>query len=237
MMNRLKPFVAPVLRRLNVAPTPAVEVLHSEETEPVPPVALLPGMMDRVSATDEHSQLSVHLEAMRTPVAIHAPVLRRVYRNALVRRGGFATWCRNERYGDGLVQGLAGPLVRVPELRYYHSYVSWRYFGHWLTDSIPTALIDAGQGALWMPPHPDWEDARAYLQALDLAPLEAPLVLAERLVVYQDFGQGSHKRQRFGDVRRRLHAAFGGGRPDGACLSAARPDRYPADHCRRRGAD
>ena len=38
-MNRLKPFVAPVLRRLNVAPTPAVEVLHSEETEPVPPVA------------------------------------------------------------------------------------------------------------------------------------------------------------------------------------------------------
>ncbi|MEM8537956.1 MAG: glycosyltransferase family 61 protein [Pseudomonadota bacterium] len=210
---RLKPVVAPVVRRINAAPVPEAEILQPEETEPAQPVTLLPNMLDRVTGTDEHSQLAAQLQAMQAKQAIHAPVLRRIYRNALVRRGGFATWRHNESYKGRLLQGLGRPLIKVPELRYCHSYVSWRYFGHWLTDSVPSAFIEAEQGALWMPPHPDWADAAAYLQALDLAPLTAPLVLAERLIVYQDYGQGSHKRHRYEVIRKKLQSVFGAGEP------------------------
>lgn len=207
---RLNPLVAPIISRIIGSAKPETEVLQPKETEAVSPPFVLPGMLDRVTGTDEHSVLSHHLDAARATVATHAPVLRHTYRNALVRRTGFATWRYNERYGDKLtISELAGPILRVPELRYCHNYVSWRYFGHWLTDSIPSALIDPEQGALWMPPHPDWSDASDYLKVFNLSVNDAAVVHADQLTVYQDFGQGSHKRKRYTAIRNRLHSTFG----------------------------
>jgi capsular polysaccharide biosynthesis protein len=37
------------------------------------------------------------------------------------------------------------------------------------------------------------------------------LVYADRLITYQDHGQGSHKQARYAQIRDRLHARFGGG--------------------------
>jgi capsular polysaccharide biosynthesis protein len=126
-----------------------------------------------------------------------------------VRRTGFSTWRRNERYGDDpAFKGLLAPLVRVPQLRYCQSYVSWRYFGHWVTDAIPTAFLDPDMGAVWMPPDISWTHAEGYLATYGLAPLDAPLVHADELVVYQDFGQGSLKRQRYDALRSLLRSRF-----------------------------
>jgi len=74
-------------------------------------------------------------------------------------------------------------------------------------------MIDPDQGVLWMPPHPDWTDAGDYLDAFDLSVVDAAVVHADRLTVYQDFGQGSHKRQRYAVIRNKLHARFGGDDP------------------------
>jgi len=212
VMDRLKPLVAPVTRRILRSVKPEIDILQPEEIESVRPPALLPEMLDRVTDTDEHSTLTYHLDVARSTVVTHAQVLRCTYRSALVRRNGFATWRHNERYSEGQCLGeLIGPVLRVPELRYCHSYVSWRYFGHWLTDSIPSALIDPDQGTLWMPPHPEWSDASDYLSVFDLPVPDAAVVHADRLTVYQDFGQGSHKRKRYSMIRDKLHAHFGDG--------------------------
>lgn len=99
-------------------------------------------MLDRVTGTDELSVLADHLAAARETVVTHAPVLRRTYRHALVRRAGFATWRYHERYLRAMcLAELTGPVQRMPELRHCHNYLIWRHFGHWLTDAIPSALI------------------------------------------------------------------------------------------------
>ncbi|MDX8346482.1 glycosyltransferase family 61 protein [Cognatiyoonia sp. IB215446] len=198
-----------MIRRLVGGDEPQSEVLQPEERQTVRPPTMLPGMLDRVTDTDEHSILSIHLDVARATEALHAPVLRQVYHNSIVRRSGFATWRHSERYGGAAeFAELTGSIMRVPELRYCHNYVNWRYFGHWLTDAIPSALIEPEQGALWMPPHPCWGHAAAYIEVLNLAPLKASVVHADRLIVYQDYGQGSHKRARYITIRDALHKAF-----------------------------
>lgn len=208
-VNRLKPFLAPVMYRLFGEQVPEAEVLQPSETEGVLPPVLLPGMLEKVTATDEHSILAYHLTACIETVVTHAPVHRRTYENALVRRSGYSTWRHRERYDADIGwSGLQGAIQTLPEVRYCHNYVSWRYFGHWLTDSIPSALIDPQFGELWMPPNQEWGHAMDYLRILDMPIVDAPLVHAEKLIVYQDFGQGSHKRARYNKIRGLLHAQF-----------------------------
>ncbi|MEM9395269.1 MAG: glycosyltransferase family 61 protein [Pseudomonadota bacterium] len=209
---RLNPLFAPINRRLLGPPKPEVEVLQEEETETVVPPAFLPGMLERAIGTDEHSVLSDHLETATQTKVVHAPVLRYTYRNALVSRSGFATFRHIERYGNEFrTVGLSNRPIEVPELRYCHTYVAWRYFGHWLTDSIPAAFLEPDRGELWMPPNPSWEHSPPYLEALDLTPRETEVVLADTLTVYQDYGQGSQKRARFATILKDLHARFGNG--------------------------
>ena len=211
LLARLNPLIAPVLCRVQRGRGPEAQVIQPAETEAVRPPAMLPGMLDRVTGTDEHSVLAFHLEAVTQTQVTHAPVLRWTYRNALVRRSGFATAWHQERYGKSRnLAELAGPIAQVATLRYCYNYVIWRYFGHWLSDAIPSSLIDSAQGELWMPPQAGSTHAADYLRALDLSVVAAPVVQADELIVYQDFGQGSHQRARNRIIRDRLHARFGG---------------------------
>lgn len=211
LIARLSPLSAPVLKRLIGPGRPETDVLQPAETVPVHPPARLDGMLDRVTGTDEHSTIAYHIQTAQETEVTHAPVLRHSWRNALVRRAGYATWRWQERYDKGLgVAEATGTLSEVPVVRYCHSYVSWRYFGHWLTDSIPSALIEPDAGALWMPHDPAWGHCPAYLSALSLPALPDRAVLAEELITYQDHSQGSHKIGRYQIIRDALQARFGG---------------------------
>lgn len=210
LLSRIFPLSAPVLQRLVGPGTPEIEVLQPAETVAVRPPACLPDMLDRVTGTDENSTVAYHMQVAQEVTVTHVPVLRQVWRNALVRRRGFATLRRHERYGPGFGLGdLAGPMRQEAVLRYCHSWVSWRYFGHWLTDSIPSAAIEPDTGALWMPHDPSWSHAPGYLEALALPALPDHPVLAKELITYQDFGQGSHKAARYDRIRSQLQARFG----------------------------
>ena len=210
LVARSFPLTAPVLQRLLGPDQPDTQVLQPAETVAVRPPAYLDEMLDRVTGTDEHSTIAYHVQVARETTVTHAPVLRHVWRKALVRRGGFATWRKHERYGRGFgLPDLVRPVAEVPVLRYCHGWVSWRYFGHWLTDSIPSALIEPGTGALFMPHDPAWAHCPGYLQALSLPALPVRAALADQLVTYQDFGQGSHKVARYNRIRDQLQARFG----------------------------
>jgi Glycosyltransferase 61 len=209
-VNRLNPLVAPVLRRVLGRIEPETDVLQPAETESVRPPAFLPGMLDRVTATDEHSVLSYHIDTAQQTVVTHVPVLRRAYRNVLVHRSGFASVRHYERYGGRIdLAELVGPLTQVTELRYCHNAMSWRYFGHWINDAVPSALIEPDTGDLWISPHATWGHAFDYLAILGLPQLSASLVYAGELTAYQDYGQGSHKRARYDQIKRKLRASFG----------------------------
>jgi|GEM_PF-1350762 len=206
----VKPLLAPVLRRIHSIGAPDAEILQPEETVAVRPPVLLPGMLERVTGTDEHSELSQHLAAARASVVTHTPVVRYTYRKATIRRSGFSTWRHSERYcRTPWASEPTGPIVHLPLVRYCHNVYSWRYFGHWLSDAVPSAFIDPDRGSLWMPPNPGWVHAVGYMDALDLKVNEAAQIYAEKLIVYRDFCQGSHKQKRYSLIREKLHLAFG----------------------------
>lgn len=208
---RLLPFAQPIAHlMLGAIPRPAPSVIARTVVAPVSPPVMLPGQLDRVTGTDEHSTLDFHRDCATEREAEHAPVLRWTIRRALVGRNGFVGSSAKEKYGDGLGQAaLRAPLRRVGALRYCHDYVTWRYFGHWLMDAIPKAMIDPDMGELWMPHQPGWTHAPEFLSALGLQPAQDELISADHLYVYQDFAQGPHKSERYGQLRAKLHAAFG----------------------------
>ncbi len=207
---RLLPFSQSLARKiLGPSKKPAPDVIAAKVFAKVRPQAILAGQLDRVTGTDEHSALDFHLGAVRERVSEHAPVYRWTLPNALVGRNGFVSGRIAERYGTGLrAAALRSPVRHVAELRYCHDYVSWRYFGHWMMDSVPKHLIDADMGELWMPHQPAWTHAPEFVKALGLRPAQDKLIYADRLHVYQDFSQGPHKAARYARIRARLHAAF-----------------------------
>lgn len=214
LLPRIFPLVAPVLRRVLGSSSPEIEVLQPAETEAVTPPACLPGMLDRAIATVEGNDLSHYLDVATETSVTHAAALRKIYRNAIVRRKVFATWRSNERIGPdrGLAE-LLGPITEVQTLRYCYDDVTRLYFGHWLTDAVSSALIDPNRGVLWMPPIPGSTHAQDYLDALDLQLAEGPVLHAREMIAYQDYGQGSHKRKRYDTINQRLLARFGGNDP------------------------
>lgn len=202
---RSYPFIAAALKRvLGAAPAPEAEVLQPEETEGVTPPAMLPGQADRIIGTDEHSVLSFHLTAMSQDRVVHAPVLRWHYRNALVTREGFATPRHKQSFARPSAAVLHAPIRHVATVRFCHSSVARRYFGHWLMDSVPSTLIDPTDGEAWFPASKDWLHAPHYVTELRLATLDSELVHADTLIAYQDYSQGSHKRARYAALRARM---------------------------------
>ena len=214
LLPRIFPLVAPVLRRVLGPSSPEIDVLQPAETVAVTPPACLPGMLQRAAATVEGNELSYYLEVAAETSVTHAPALRMIYRNAIVRRKGFATPRSNEKLGPGRdLAELLGPITQVQTLRYCYDDVTRLYFGHWLTDAVSSALIDPDRGVLWMPPILGSTHSQDYLDALDLQLAEGPVLHAQEMIAYQDYGQGSHKQKRYDAINQRLLARFGGNVP------------------------
>lgn len=209
---RLNAVFASLSSRLSLDDGVSVEVLQPEEVVDVRPVAMLAGQAERATGTNRHSKLQDHLDAVVARQLHHAPVLRKRARNVLIGPHGMASAHMKIQYDRRLWLGaLAGHVAHVPKVRYCQDYVSWRYFGHWLTDAMPSSLIDGAEsGELWMPYRPEWHHCEEYRKIFGLSLLEPRYIWAEEVVFYQDFGQGSHKRQRYAQLREALHTRFGG---------------------------
>lgn len=213
-LARLNPFIAPLASRiLRAGDGVKVDELQPEETEEFPPAAILDGQLERVTATDEMSNLQYHVNAIAATSFTHAPVLRMSVTNALVSRNGFATARHKQQFSRALLSDATrlSEVGVVDSLRFCTNYVAWRYFGHWLADGIPMTMIDgADQGRVWLPWNGPSRHVRAYQQLFDLPEAKANLIFARNLTFYQDFGQGSHKRRRYAALRDRVRRTFGG---------------------------
>ena len=216
----LYPGVAPVVSRVwPAARRGDVEVLQPAETASVVPPAILNGGLDRVSGTGELSSLEDHMAMAVAEQATHAPVLRRWLQNALIHRKGYSTFFEKRKYAPRtLLERLELPHASLPRVRYAMNYCSWRFFGHWMTDAVPTAMIDDhGNSELWLSHPPSWMHCRTYEALFGLEPIRDDVVVARELVTYQDFGQGSHRRARYDRMREILRNRYGD-TPDAECV-------------------
>lgn len=186
------------------------EVYQPEEIEEVPLPISLPGQLDLIKDVSFHSSLAEERTLAQCRVLHHAPVIRYTLKNCLVASQGVeylggSMRKRSLRTSDLLTASLQ----EVQEAHYAMSPVSHRYFGHFLTDACPNALLVSPGQELLLDINPLWPDAADYAAAFLLSPARPAARLVRKLTFYQDHGQGSHKRARYDELRRRASAAFG----------------------------
>lgn len=188
-----------------------VEVIQEQEEEEVPRLYCLPGQLERAtSGVPGHSTLARELAFFSRPSAPHAPVVRYTFRDCLVHPHGVEFAGGHIRKSSARLQRIPrGPIKEIPQAAYCMSAVSRQYFGHWLQDACATALLARPEEALLLDVRKDWPHAREYVNAFELRPDTAANAWVRELSVFQDFSQGSSKRQRYATLRARAARHFG----------------------------
>lgn len=214
---QLKPIIRNV-KRLFLGPTTLQsesykqEILCAEERETIRSAVFLPGQLDRAIGTDPGTTLAHEIEAASTNTARHAPTIAyhlkdavlidgSVYRGRLrhlVSQKRFGSVLRNEpRYVSraGLASTALGNI----------------YFGHWLADDCAQYLLAEKEGhcLCLQPLFPAQVHVQAYQRYFTQLSASEETAWIDHLVVYQDFGQNSSRRERYRALRERIKASVG----------------------------
>jgi hypothetical protein len=187
------------------------EIICPEETQACGPLIYLDGQLDRVRAGSPFNPLDVELEQIRATEVWHAPTIRYTLSDCIVHDAGFdkfKTSYRKSRLRQP--DFLFSPVTEVASLSYSMTSTSHMFFGHWLQDALPAALLARPGEALLVDVRADTH-AVEYVQAAELHPLPQGVYFARKLHFYQDFSQGPSKRARLATLRARLAATI----PDG----------------------
>jgi hypothetical protein len=86
-----------------------------------------------------------------------------------------------------------------------------RYFGHWLLDDCVLYPLASKEGlpvTTAQPPAKQVPHADAYERRFEMKPLRVESAFFRELVMFDDLGQNSHKRERFGRLREKLLASL-----------------------------
>ncbi|MDO8904327.1 glycosyltransferase 61 family protein [Hydrogenophaga sp.] len=195
------------VRRTSAEAASRSELIQAEEEEPNATLYCLDGQLERAA---EHSTLADELGWARRKRVVHAPVIRYVLRDCLVHAHGVEFFGGSVRTsGQGFRQRIPqGPIVDVPRATYCMSQVSRQFFGHWLQDACATALLANPDEALLLDIRPDWPHTAEYAEVFSLQAHASENLFVRELSLFQDFSQGSSKRQRYAELRSRAARHF-----------------------------
>lgn len=215
-MIGLRPYINAQMRRLgrHVSLEDAatnIEVVEPESATSTPPVIALDGEFDRITRLAPGAAMEDAKSLVFGLAGVKRALIRYEFEDALVYPTGFSAGGGNFMRDLPLPhkQLLAGKITRLPKALCTHTPVSIRYFGHWIADSCPTALMKSDDEALLMTHRPEWPHAHEYCGLLDLDPEPAGVYHVDKLAWMDDFGQGESRSRRYRELRRRLRAHIG----------------------------
>jgi hypothetical protein len=219
-------------RRLAQGPVEHIKALAERqwtvapgESSRVPPALHLDGAIERIAGLSQWRHWDVEQRLIDGDLFEHAPsvacLVRDVdlagaylYKAAAIEQPGFGRdswWLRDGTRPE-----------RLPEAELVSSSSASRFFGCWLLEEMPLALLLAGQPGTIRMRSPRYEHEAGYRELLDLPP--ARLVHRARidqLILHTDFGQNRSREARYRELRSRLrrHAgALPGDTPQGIYL-------------------
>lgn len=185
-----------------------IEEVWPAETAELPPVTMLEGDWDRITAVQEET--SWEAERLRSAGGLHEhqATMRYTLSNVLATPWGFYT-SDQAFYRSGkvnLAQLLGMPVVHHEKGYFGTPVIGMKYFGHWLRDGLPCSLLRRPGEALYFPVNPSWHHAQQYCALLGVDRLAAPLVFFDEMSVCTDFGQNQHRQGRMRQIQKALHA-------------------------------
>lgn len=210
--DRIRPLLNTVLGKFGLVDSiveRAIErrVLQPKETTRVTPSVFLPGQLDLAKKVIEGGNLAASLAYLSGNIVTHDEVVEYVVRDAFVHPGGVELWGARQYASRARLFGLMHlPVSEIEDASYCMDAVSRERFGHWLTDACPMSLLAHDGQIPIMDVRSTWPHAMTYADAFGFIE-RSGLLRVRRLSVYSDLGQGTLKRARYEELRRRLAIA------------------------------
>lgn len=187
--------------------------MHKETLQPLEREAVIPpwiseNCIERISAAHPWSNLDSERAILFQTEVSHAPVVRYYHGPGIVGPDGFVTDRRRLRLSSAFTWNvLTKKLSEAEEIHHINNKSILQYFGHWLTDGLTqTNLVSDGSYYLSNPA--TWAHCQQYRSALGLRTSDESYISTDQIISYSDFSQGSLKRSRYSEMRRRLGQCF-----------------------------
>ena len=190
------------------------EVLCPAEFEELNPAIFLPGQIDKIQATAAGSQLSTEIENLKKRSVRHAPTIGYHIRDATLLNGSlYAGNLRHmvfEKESKSPSSGHSGHAI-LAKAALASTFLGAKYFGHWLKDDCLQYMLAEEYSQPLCLKHSYYQHAPEYAQyfSQNWTPSESARI--DHLIVFQDFGQNSLKRRRYGTLRSRIEACMPSG--------------------------
>ncbi len=190
-------------------------IVEPESSHIAPPATFLQDGLERITGVGAFSTLADQLKAIRGGPVTHRAIRAFRLKNAALLEGNL--------YAPGLRLPLQMRCPRfsrrmfsadaLPSAALASTYFGSLFFGHWLSDDLPLALL----AATFAPPISTHrtltEHQRDYLQRARIPMRAFRAVAVDELIVLDDRGETASKRRRYALLRERLCAGFENLRP------------------------
>ena len=178
-------------------------VLVEAETVAAVPAITLPGAFDTVATADELSTVAMQREFLAATHHVQNPTIAYVLSEACV----LGNWIWTSRHRIGLTH-LATRRWQWP-IAVDHALlgtVDLPFFGHWLTEDCPLALLGERLDVpVLVPGATSSAHKREYARLLCLKTMEAQNAVVSELIIVRDYNaQNALKRQHLAEMRARL---------------------------------
>ena len=187
--------------------------LHPASTIVSLPAIALHDEWDRVTKVYSGSDPAWERANMEGGERVHPPTTAYLVRDVLIagqtiyRSGAYMSMATKREFP--IVRGVAS---RFKRLQLCSDWVSLKYFGHWIQDSLPLELLAAERD---IPPiilsTGEWMHELGYRSAARLPRATTALAHVEELWIVDDRAQNRGRVARMGELRRRLRRPNGGG--------------------------
>ena len=187
-------------------------VLCEKEVKASPPALYLPGDLDRVQAVSELSSMEQERRRILGGQTEHAATVAYELKNVDYFQGSLFKGAVRQpmvKNLDGLEGDTSKP-VHLPYVSISSTLYGSFYFAHWLMDDLTLHLAAETTGSEIAILNPLIGHQPQYRQLFDIESQVLRRAHFDRVILFDDFGQNSYKRQRYDELRSRLQAKVQG---------------------------
>jgi hypothetical protein len=180
-------------------------VLCPEEEQDVPPVVYLPEHLQRPTRAPHNWTVKDYLARLQKNHIVHAPTLMFPVGAAKIYAGGVWT-AKHENYPRSLDLSEKKVKIQLKQAVITDSDSGLMYFGHWMSDVLPSCLIGSPETPSLTIRKPPYRHARHYEELFEIVTIYANRGEIENLHLLSDFSQNSFKLKRYLTLRANIEA-------------------------------
>jgi len=183
----------------------SIKVLNPGETLSGSPCIALPEQYERITACAFGIDPAQEIAQLKGAPRRIGPTTQYVLDNVVVNDGIIYGRGRYKFFNNNVAfQSDETTCVKYEQAALRSSFVGCHFFGHWLRDDCATHLLASDFGTPVSMPTPPWPDRAGYLEQFGQQCVELRRAHIDRLFLFDDINQTTHKAGRFRTLRARL---------------------------------